>query len=761
VLEVWLEARHDEVDELWGIDAFREWAQGAAEQLPLDELLPYAQELLVLKRKNNILDADAAYSLSASLAPSFSHQLTHLRLFTRARPPVSRARGNVDPYTALERLGAVYTPVKGKTPMVKDWQRTPIELQFCLANPRATGAGLVIDTYRDGIVCLDIDADSKKGYEEALQLVPSGPFLRVDSPKQHRCKLLYVVSSPLLERLAGKSQYKLPLASGGAVELFLQNKQGVVWGDYPGGGKYTQVVCPPAAIGDTSRLVDAVEASKVVPLRDKTAAINVVPPAALSRTADIGAVAQTDNYSRAADIIAAAAAGGYVLDDYGSWIEIGMSLVDSLGDRGRDLYHQISMTSGKYDRQVVDDKYDDLVTNSRGNHTIGTLLHLLGHHAKQGGSGKKDKRTVYHHMRSYIADRYSLRYNTVDRCITDANGKEQDIEQLVDDAKDNAPARCQAALGAVREIIIALARSLPYNPIKEYVDRLPSPAKDPTVAVCDYLRIKPNALRSVVRKWLINMLLPIYRPGAVNELVLALVGHKQGTGKTYALNNLLPPALQRYVVTGRIDDDKDSLLEQCRRLLYVDDEYAGWTRRDIAVVKRAASQVYVTKRAPYARTSETLPRLATFAITCQSTNILTESAQRRYVIVEITDRLDWQQFATIDRDALLAYSRDQLLSGGYNHSLEEAEYDHIMDTNADHMMDSVVGDLIAKRLRKTVIETEMLTLADIVAHLGKEPDIPPLQEHKIAAALRQAGYSTCRVTRRGGKVRVWDAVSSG
>ena len=55
---------------------------------------------------------------------------------------------------------------------------------------------------------------------------------------------------------------------------------------------------------------------------------------------------------------------GPALDDYGDWMHVGMAL-SNLGEDGRELFHQVSGTSAKYDRKKTDKAFDAFVKSTR------------------------------------------------------------------------------------------------------------------------------------------------------------------------------------------------------------------------------------------------------------------------------------------------------------------------------------------------------------------------------------------------------------
>lgn len=72
----------------------------------------------------------------------------------------------------------------------------------------------------------------------------------------------------------------------------------------------------------------------------------------------------------------------YYLDDYDEWTNTTFSLAD-LGEEGREIFHQLSETSIKYDKKVVDKKFDNALKSKRegsnGKRTIKSFFYEAIH----------------------------------------------------------------------------------------------------------------------------------------------------------------------------------------------------------------------------------------------------------------------------------------------------------------------------------------------------------------------------------------------
>ena len=73
--------------------------------------------------------------------------------------------------------------------------------------------------------------------------------------------------------------------------------------------------------------------------------------------------------------------GANIADSYGDWLRLGFALADGLGSEGRDLYHQLSAQSSKYNEAKCEKKWQQCLAKSNGRTTIKTFYYM----AQQAG----------------------------------------------------------------------------------------------------------------------------------------------------------------------------------------------------------------------------------------------------------------------------------------------------------------------------------------------------------------------------------------
>ena len=220
------------------------------------------------------------------------------------------------------------------------------------------------------------------------------------------------------------------------------------------------------------------------------------------------------------------------------------------------------------------------------------------------------------------------------------------------------------------ERIINTDRIDTYDPVREWLDALPRwDGRDRLGEMAD--RVKTNTpdwrddfkiwMRSMVSQWMsgVNAMY-----GA--QMVLMMVG-SQGTRKSTFMRMLLPRELMPFYI-DRIDfaNKKEALRALSRFLLINIDEYDQISKAQTAFLKHLIQRTDVKERKLYSTTFEQQQRYAAF---CATTNSLVplkdESGSRRYLVVEVADRIDTDTAGdkAIDYRQLYAQIVEEIRSG--------------------------------------------------------------------------------------------------
>jgi predicted P-loop ATPase len=137
----------------------------------------------------------------------------------------------------------------------------------------------------------------------------------------------------------------------------------------------------------------------------------------------------------------------------------------------------------------------------------------------------------------------------------------------------------------------------------------------------------------------------------VNPLVLVFCGGKN-VGKTEWFRRLLPDELKPYMAESKLDDGKDSEIMMTDKILIMDDEYGGKSKRDAKKLKEISSKDYFTVRPAYGRTSIRIRRLASLCGTSNEYDVINDITGNRRVIPVKINSINHKAYNEIDKVAL-------------------------------------------------------------------------------------------------------------
>ena len=415
-----------------------------------------------------------------------------------------------------------------------------------------------------------------------------------------------------------------------------------------------------------------------------------------------------DNTMRIAKELAVA--NPTLLDDYADWMTIGFSLISEHGEEGREAFHVLSEVSSKYDAKDTDEKYSQLLSDYDGHSiTIGSFYML----AKENNveiikidkvdreqtmsraeadkyivdymaNNKPDEKTIYDLMCVYV-NSYGIRYNELSQRPDDLNGEDlRDSFEAIAlyHFREITGLATKAKMGHMREIVDAATRRS-YNPVIDELNRL---ANVPRHGVIDTLldclipdmeaETDIEMKRKMVRKWLVSI---VASPmGERCELCLVLVGN-QGNGKTTFFLNLLPPSLKKYLKFGDFSSDKDSKLALSQNMLLVNDEMTNMHRADWKQFKALVSMETIDERVAYGRRSEKKKRVAVFGGATNDDEFLSDLSGNRRIIPYNLERLDFDTYMGIDKEALFSELMHEYLSDKENSWKLTADERHVLN----------------------------------------------------------------------------------
>jgi predicted P-loop ATPase len=492
-------------------------------------------------------------------------------------------------------------------------------------------------------------------------------------------------------------------------------------------------------------------------------------------------------------------------EDYSDWISICYALVSEFGEQGRDHFHTLSSHSSKYNSDDCNRQYTACLKNhseSKGNKsTIATIYY----HAKQNGidAYTKDTKEI---MRAATSQRaagiapddivktlekfggynleqsaeivqqivskdikyksenvsaditvfvktFPLRKNTITRNV-ELNNKPIDDSDINSIFLDSKAVYKESTKDLITSILFS-NRIETYNPLHEFFEQDLHIGDDcPNIALLlsSIDSDTPNADKFIT-KWLISVVASAY--GIHSPLVLIFSGEKQGTGKTHWFRYLLPKELRFLFAESKMDAGKDDEILMTKKLLILDDEYGGKSKKEEKRLKELTSKEFINVREPYGRVSTDLRRLAVFCGTSNETQILSDpTGNRRQIPIHINN-INHLLYNQCDKAALWR-ELYAMFCAGVEYTILKDEI-ALLNVSTDAFKHSTPEeDLIHKKLEVgDRAFGEWMSLTDIQQYLMMETKFNYLNTQRIGSILTALGYAKERKTRGNSKVAMY------
>lgn len=474
------------------------------------------------------------------------------------------------------------------------------------------------------------------------------------------------------------------------------------------------------------------------------------------------------------------------VEDYRDWLSIGFGLADKFGEQGRHYFHALSQISSKYEKSMCDKQYTHCVKHRTN--TSKVTIATIYYHAKQAGiniytektrkiaavtsSQKKaglsatqiadnlekfegipkqdaddiirqafqsngDVKTgesIVDQVRAYLRHQYQLKRNVITRKIEN-NGKildEIELNTMFLDCKN-----IFTELSSEIFMKIVFSNNTPsYNPLLEWFEENTG---QPVGVIDEFFSCfdTPDDIKYFGKKWLVGVISAIH--GIHSPLMLILAGEKQGTGKTEAFRRMLPKALIPYYAESKLDAGKDDEILMTQKLIIMDDEMGGKSKKESKRLKELTSKQTFTLREPYGKMNVDLDRLAVLCGTTNDLQILNDPTGNRRLLPMQIFGIDHKRYNAINKDDLFIEAYN-LWQSGFEWQLTTEDVERMAKKNDKFEEYSVEYDLINKyyQLPESSWFVE-LTATDIKVSLEAKSS-QKLSLRKIGFELKRLGY---------------------
>jgi predicted P-loop ATPase len=506
-------------------------------------------------------------------------------------------------------------------------------------------------------------------------------------------------------------------------------------------------------------------------------------------------------------------------ESYATWVKLGFSIHGEFGPNGEEFFHRISQFHPKYNRQECSRKYRKCagggvgiasffwVAKEAGYEIVSPMTRELVRTAKYrkkevgaGTLGDASARADAVQTAVDILGASSADAKRITDAVFDgATGAESDgpdetydflkkdierkkfrrnvitgnVELNGDPLSDRLIASVMVEMrtkyGAnkvkkevVLELIETSARE--YNPIRDLIEK--NKVRDPKGCIDAVIGAISGAVDGLteaqardfrnyfIRKWLLGMVSGWY--GTYSLLTLVFVG-PQGAGKSKWFRGLFPDELRGYYAEAKMDGDKDHLILMATKALLLDDEFSGKSRKEAALFKELSSKQEITIRRPYARMSETLPRIAALAGTTNDESIKGDLTGNRRIIVIHTTKIDWELYESVDKTDLLVELYREWKRVGDEWMLNAEDIDLLNQATDKYSEVCAEEEMLLHYFEppESTNPDRFMTNTQILNELTGKLNGASLRlsQNKLGQALKKHGYK--RICKRTGRQHIW------
>lgn len=502
-----------------------------------------------------------------------------------------------------------------------------------------------------------------------------------------------------------------------------------------------------------------------------------------------------------------------ITGSYQTWLKIGFALADKFGESGVSYFHAVSQFSHLYSVKAADRQYSNCQKAGKSGVTIATFYYL----AKQAGIQLMSPETHIIAQTAYLAKKGRRTKADTVKLLEDMEGlapaQTTDIvDQVFDnniiiqgeeswvqslklwltqnhDIRRNVITRYlenrdrQLEMRDINTIYLqavevfekltfdrferVLYSDFPtdYNPLIDFLEankeRRPEGSikalfntidSDTGIAGAEFF---PEYKYHFGARWLVGMISAIY--GVHSPLMLVLSGRVQGTGKTEWLRRLLPHDLQRYFADSKLDREKDDEILMTQKLIILDDEMGGKSKKEAKRLKELTSKQVFSLREPYGRNNVDLIRLAVLCGTSNDDEILNDPTGNRRIIPINVLGIDQAAYNRVDKTDVIMEAY-HLYKSGFTWELTRDDVRILAENTSGFKEISAEYELVNKFFAVPEFQlpgglgVEFLSTTDIKAII-ENATRQHLNTNKLGQEMQRMGWERKQIKRNGQPVR--------
>ncbi len=489
-------------------------------------------------------------------------------------------------------------------------------------------------------------------------------------------------------------------------------------------------------------------------------------------------------------------------DDYHTWLRMGFAISDKFGEGGRQYFHYVSAPSGKYNYDDCNKQYDNCLKAKRTGITIATfyyyckqaglriysertkLIATAASHARKGGRTAEQAieniekfegiaaeistpivqqvfendiefvtdESILEELEQWLRHNYNFRRNVITRYIEDGGRvlTLKDFNSIYIAAKKVFDKLSYDML----ERLINSDFTPDYNPL---IDWLEAHAHIKPKGTIERLfgtiqTDKPEYAKYFGAKWVVGIIASIY--GEHSPLMFVLSGVVQNTGKTQFWRRFLPDDLRAYYGESKLDAGKDDEILMTQKILIMDDEMGGKSKKDEKRLKELLSKQVFSLREPYGRNNVDLTRLAVLCGTSNDNKLLNDPTGNRRIIPLQVNEINHEAYNEIDKTDVIMEAY-HLYKSGWQWELTKDDIKLLNKSTERFEAYSNEYELITKYFKTpTTPYAEQFTATDIKVYIEKYTN-QRLAANKIGVEMQRLGFEQISSRRNGAPVWVY------
>ena len=508
--------------------------------------------------------------------------------------------------------------------------------------------------------------------------------------------------------------------------------------------------------------------------------------------------------------------GRNLAEDYDTYLKIGFALADEFGESGRQYFHAVSSMSNKYETKSCDRQYTHCIS-AGGNKKIkiGTFyyfcklngielknkeskfLEVVSKKAKADGrtresvvevaklsgldenkakevaaaifdnnvnlntSGEESKLMK---IMSFINSNYQFYINSITRNLENRsiiiNGKPQKVNDFDLNSAylkfDESFPKSEISQSFFQSAIFS--NEIPhYNPFEQFFNKYSNIERstDLIIRLANCIESDTKNIEKWIKHWGCGLISSIY--GKSSPLVLVLAGG-QNSGKTEFFRRLLPFELNEYYAESKLDSGKDDDILMCKKLIIMDDEFGGKSKKENKRFKELTSKHMFSIRAPYGRVSEDLTRLSVLCGTTNDFNLLDDPTGNRRILPINVKAINHKQYNEIDKCALFMAFYD-LYKSDFKWNLSHSDIKELNDSSDEFQSTNMEAELILSYLaipdQNMQHEGVMMTNTEIKNYLETWSKQKIFSTNKLGMELKSLGFQQQIIKYSGKAIRVY------